>query len=596
MNKDISLSWNLDELYKHYDDPALAADFSKADDLLKNLSSYRERINSLAPSELHDLIKQWEDLAIIFDKIGLFAGLSEAIHIGDAETIRFTKKIHEEILKRSTQLLFIEVELSRLSEERWQAHRQADILKPYAKTLEKLYQLSKHTLSEAEEKILAEKRQTSYNALEHLYSITTNTLEIVWDNTTLTLEQLISKFSDPEAAVRKKAAQVLHKTLESNSKTTPAILNFFVQDKSIEDKLHHYDAPEASRYLNEDVESETVRAMVTAINSRHDLVTRYYKLKQQILGAEKLYWWDRYAPLPETKSEITVDQAKAMVKESFGNFTPELATIVGRLYDSGHIDWLPSSSKRGGAFCAFGGSQHDPYVLMNFDNKPRDVMTLAHELGHAVHDVLARDANVFFQTHPSLALAEIASTFGESLLFDKLMSDQTLNTKDKIALLMANVEDRFATVFRQAAMFQFEQQLHHRRAVEGELSKEQIDALWHETMKKPFEGALEYTDEHKNTWMYVTHVFEWPFYVFTYAYAQLCSLALYQQYKEKGQEFVPTYLNILKAGGSLSPKDNLAQAGLDIQKAEFWQSGLKVIEDSIVELEELVKINSDMTT
>lgn len=278
-----------------------------------------------------------------------------------------------------------------------------------------------------------------------------------------------------------------------------------------------------------------------------------------------------------------------MVLDAYREFSPEIAEVAKLMMDKQHIDWLPSKTKGGGAFCAYGGKSSYPYVLLNYTNKPRDVMTLAHELGHATHDVLANKENVFLEVHPSLALAEIASVFGEILLYEKLIKSDELSKQDRIALIMSFIEDRFATVFRQVTMFQFEQALHKKRREEGELPREEIDELWDSVMRKPFGDTLVFTPEHKNTWMYVGHIFHVPFYVYSYAFAQLCVLALYKQYLEKGKDFVPTYLQILRSGGSLSPKDNLARAGLDITHTNFWLDGLEVLKDSVDELDQLVK-------
>lgn len=583
----MTTNWQLTELYKESSDPKIEADFQHAQTKIETLKNYRNKIAGLSSKELLKLLTDWEETAIILEKIGLFAGLLESTNVGVDAVTRFNKQVEERTITLGKELIFIEIELAAIDDARWQEHLNAPELQPYHKFLEKVYRQAQYTLTEAEEKILAEKSQTSWHALTHLYSITTDTLPIDWEGKSVTLEELLNKFHDAEPAIRKQAAMVLHTSLAKNDRTTPAILNSLIQDKKISDGLRHYDYPEQARLMGDDVEKETVQALIKAVNGSYQLVTDYYELKKKILGVEELYWWDRYAPLPETKATIEQAEAQRMVIDAYQQFSPEMATIAQEMIDTGHIDWLPSPTKRGGAFCAYGSKGTYPYVLLNYVASPRDVMTVAHELGHAIHDVLADRENRYFQTHPSLALAEIASVFGETLLFEKLVNGN-LAKNDKISLLMSFVEDRFATVFRQITMFQFEQQLHAKRRTEGELSKEAIDTLWHETMQAPFAKALTYTDEHKNSWMYVHHLFHWPFYVYSYSFAQLCVLALYRQYKEQGQAFVPKYLEILKAGGSLSPKDNLARAGLDLADPNFWKDGLSVINQSIDQLRALV--------
>ncbi len=585
MNK--QMTWDLSSLYKSQTDAALAKDWQRAKELVDQLGLFRGKVTQLKTGEFLPLIQTWEELSIIIHRINLYAGLLESTHVNVAEVTRFVKTTEEQTVTITNEILFLDVELSQLTQKQWQALLSEPDLQPYHHFIEKLAQQAKHTLSEIEEKILNEKGQTSQQALLHLYSVTTDTLAAEWDNETITLEELLSKFHSPSAEIRKKAGLTLYQTLKKNDKTTPAILNTLIQDKTITDRLRHYDYPEQSRYYGDDVDKETVEAMLEAVTSSYGLVHEYYELKKKILGQSTLYWWDRYAPLPDIKTKIDLETAKAMVLNAYEHFSPELAEIITRLIKTEHIDWLPSPTKRGGAFCAFGGPTSDPYVLMNYTENPRDVMTLAHELGHAVHDVLAAE-NTFFQTHPSLALAEIASVFGETLLFDQLMQGD-INKQDKIALMMSFIEDRFATVFRQATMFRFEQKLHAQRRASGELSKEEIDELWDSTMKEPFASSLNYTDEHRNSWMYVSHIFHWPFYVYSYAFAQLCVLSLYRQYQKEGRAFVPTYLAILKAGGSMSPKENLAQAGHDLSQPDFWKAGLVVIADQIEELRQLTK-------
>jgi oligoendopeptidase F len=588
MAKQPILTWNLTDLYLSIDDRAIVRDFSRTDRLIKQLVDYRGKIANLTPKEMFKLVTTSEELSLFFHKIGLFAGLLDATHVGVDAFTRFSKKIDEIIINKSQEIIFIDVELAHISDEKWEEFLTSEVLAPYRHHLEAVHRDAIHTLTEPEEKILSQKSQTSGTALAHLFEITTSTLEFPWVEGKITLDQLLTKFHDPDNEVRKKVARVLHKGLQSNTRTTPAIYNSLVQDKSISDQLRHYAYPEQSRFDHDEVDQETVTSLIEAVTSQSDSVEKYYELKRKILDIPQLYWWDRYAPLPVPEAKIAIEDAQTMVQSAYQEFSPELGEIVQKMYEYEHIDWLPSSTKHGGAFCASSSKNVYPYVLLNYTDTPRDVMTLAHELGHAVHDVLAQDNNVFLQTHPSLATAEIASVFGESLLFDKLLSSD-ISREDKIALLMSNIEDSFATVFRQITMFQFEQAVHTKRQAEGELSKEELDSLWQKTIKKPFGKAVRFTKEHTNTWMYIPHIINTPFYVYSYAFAQLCVLALVKQYKEKGTDFVPIYLNLLRAGGSLSPKDNLSQAGLDITQKEFWLTGLSLIEERIKQLEKLIE-------
>jgi oligoendopeptidase F len=586
---DLNTQWNLQDLYAGMDDPKIEADHKAAGELVEELKAYRDKVPSLSSDELLKLIHTKEELYKKLHRIGAFAGLLESTHVGDAEVTRFSKKMDERMIELQKEIIFIEVEFTRVDEKKWHEWLSALQLKEYELTLMHYQKEAKHVLTEAEEKVLAETSQTGWQALSHLFSITTNTLCMQWDDKQITLEEALTKLRDPDATTRKKAAMAIHTALKTNDKTTPAIFNSLVQDKSIRDRLRKYEYPEQSRLEGEDVDKATVDALISAVNESSTIVERYYALKKQILKTDQLYWWDRYAPLPKPIITISTDEAKQMVLDAFHAFSPEVHKIAEGMFEKRHIDWMPSETKRGGAFCQFGAYGEYPYVLLNFTSDLNDVMTLAHELGHAVHDVLAQDNNNWMNVWAPLAEAEIASTFAEMLLFDRLIESKDITKEDRIALLMGAIEDNFATVHRQIAMYEFERSIHVKRREEGELSKEQIDELWHEHIKKPFGDSLTWTDEHKNYWMYVSHIFNSPFYVYSYAFAQLCTLAIYQQYKEKGADFVPTYLQLLKTGGSKTPKDNLAQAGLDIDKPEFWSNGLAIISKYVDQLEAELK-------
>ncbi len=585
IEKPIRSQWKLTDLYHGMDDPTLSRDFKTAEDFIETLKTYRGKIVDLNSSQLLELITIAEKLSFCFHKIDLYAGMLESTHIGDPEVTRFAKKIDETITEKSKAIIFIPVELAQMDEETWHKHLNARELAPYKNYLTNLYLDAKHTLTEPEEKILTDKNQTSQQALQHLFKVTTDTLLFEWEGKSVPMAEVLHKLYDPSGQVRKKAALTLHQGLKTNDKTTPALYNALIQDKAINDRLRHYEFPEQARFMSDQVDKDTVLAMITAVKEARGVIADYYRLKKTILKLDTFYWWDRYAPLPQAETKFTIEQAKEMVIETFTRFSTDMGVISAEVFKREHVDWLPSPTKQGGAFCAFGGNNIYPFVLLNFTESLQDIMTVAHELGHAVHDVLAQENNVFYQTHPSLAVAEIASVFGESLLTEKLL-ESDITSQDRISILMEAIEGSFATVFRQVAMFEFEQQAHTKRAQEGELSKDQLDDLWHTIMQEGFNKELIYTEEHKNTWMYIPHIINTPFYVYSYSFAQLCVLSLYKLHKDRGTSFVPDYMKILKAGGSLSPKENLAQIGIDITQPTFWSNGLAVIKDYIARLEQ----------
>lgn len=582
--------WDLSELYTSPADATIEADFATCDQLITKLETYRGRVASLSSGELKELIIKQETIQILLYKLGEYASLLETTNTGVDAITRFTKSIDERTTVFAKRILFLGTELKDIDDSTWKKHLRSPDLKTYRHLIEIWQREAKHTLSEPEEKILADKSLTSWQALNHLFDITTDTLTIEWEGKEITLSEALNFLHNHQPDTRKKIALAIHKILKTNSKTTPAIYNTLIQDKKLGDATRGYAYPEQSRFNSDDVDKPTVEALIAAVNQNSTVVNKYYTLKKRLLGVDTLYWWDRYAPLPQPQKQYSIKQAQQMVLEAFTEFSPKLGQIVQRMYDEHHIDWLPSATKRGGAFCAFGVPVHLPYVLMNFTGSINDVLTLAHELGHAVHDVLAKENNPFSLAHPSLATAEIASTFGEELLVEKLITAPDISNQDKTALLMDRIEGNIATIHRQISMFQFEQAAHTERAKAGELSKEDLDNLWHNAIKKPYGDSLKWTDEHKNFWMYIPHIFHTPFYVYSYAFAQLCTLALVETYKETKDKpaFVTTYIDLLKAGGSMTPNDNLARANLDISRPEFWTKGIKAIESDIEELKRLI--------
>lgn len=582
-------NWDLSDLYQSIDDPAIKNDQKTAEKITRQIETHRLAVSKMSPGQFLRLIQTKEKLFVVMHRLSAYVELLASTHIGIDVVTRFEKGMDQFLIDIGQRILFIDVELAKIEPERWAIYQKDAHLKPYALTLVHSRRHAAHTLSEPEEKILAEKSQTSERALNHLFTVTTDTLTVTLNGKPVTVDEAIARLRHPEARTRKNAAVALHAALKTNNKTTHAIYNALIHDKAITDRLRRYTKSEQSRLDADDVDALSVQAMVAAV-SQSTAMTDYYRLKRRVLGVHRLYWWDRYAPLPQPKTTFSRDQAIALINESFGAFSAEFAAIVQKIVAANHIDWLPSPRKRDGAFCAYAAQGQLPYVLVNFTGTIDDVHTLAHELGHAVHAVLAGH-NTWLNVWPSLALAEIASTFGEQLLFDRLMSEPKLAKRDKISLLMHKIEGHLATVHRQVSMFEFEQMVHAQRAQGGELAKRELDELWHKIISKPFGDALEWTDEHKNFWMYIGHFFHTPFYVYSYAFAQLCTLALVQMYRESDHpaEFKKIYTSILKDGGSAAPKDILTRAGLDINRPDFWSQGLALIDTDIAELRKLVE-------
>ncbi len=324
--------------------------------------------------------------------------------------------------------------------------------------------------------------------------------------------------------------------------------------------------------------------MLASCVTHYDTVTRYYRLKRDILGYDTLYHYDRYAPMPwEEREPIPWECAKETVLRAYTAFSPALGEMVSRFFDKRWIDAEVRPGKRGGAFCAGIAPDWHPYVLTNYLGKPRDVMTLAHELGHGVHDLLAADQH-FLDYYPSLAAAETASVFGEMLTF-RLLLDQAASPRERLALLTGKIEDIFATVFRQTSMYRFEQHVHAARREQGELTTEAINALWQQDVQAMFGDAVTLGDGHELWWMYIPHFIHTPFYVYAYAFGQLLVMALYACYEREGPTFVPRYLDLLRQGGARCPADIVATAGIDISQRNFWEGGLHTIDALVAQAE-----------
>ena len=445
-----------------------------------------------------------------------------------------------------------------------------------------------HRLSEAEERILLEKSTTGREAFSRLFDEIINgatfTMELDGERTTMSESEILSRLYAPEREVRRAAAEGITAGLRERSRLFTFITNTLIYDKTVDDRLTHFATSEAARHLSDEVDSETVHTMLESCTAHYDTVARYYRLKRDILGYDILYHYDRYAPLPGAEQVVIPwEHAKDTVLRAYTAFSPALGAMVRRFFDERWIDAETRPGKRGGAFCAGIAPDWHPYVLTNFLGKPRDVMTLAHELGHGVHDLLAADQH-FLEYFPSLAAAETASVFGEMLTF-RLLLEETTSPRERLALLTGKIEDIFATVFRQTSMYRFEQHVHAARRERGELTTEAINAIWQQDIQAMFGDAVEMGDGHALWWMYIPHFIHTPFYVYAYAFGQLLVMALYACYEQQGPAFVPRYLDLLRQGGSRRPADIVAAAGIDISQRTFWEGGLHTIAELVAQAE-----------
>ncbi|HTE18294.1 MAG TPA: M3 family oligoendopeptidase, partial [Armatimonadota bacterium] len=367
--------------------------------------------------------------------------------------------------------------------------------------------------------------------------------------------------------------------MKEHSHVLTFIFNNLLQERATVNRLRSYDYPEQVRHESNELSPEVVQSMVDVCTDSYDVVADYYRLKRGLLGLDELTHWDRYAPIGDRTGQIPFAEAQATVLEAFADFTPRMREMAEPFFTRNWIDAEARQGKRGGAFCSYIVPEVHPYVFMNYTSRARDVMTLAHELGHALHGVLASE-NSYLNYYPSLPLGETASVFAEMLVFEKLQARMD-DPREKLSLLAGKIESSIATVFRQSAIYRFEQAAHRKRREEGEQTTEGYNELWQQTMQAMFGDALTLGEEHAWWWLYIPHIYHTPFYVYSYSFGELLVLALYARYKQEGEPFVQRYLDLLAKGGSQKPEEVLAQVGIDIREREFWQGGVDLLRDMV---------------
>ncbi len=480
----------------------------------------------------------------------------------------------------NNEIIFVELEWAAVPDEQAAALLADDRLAFCRHYLESARRYRPHLLTEPEERILSDKSLTASGAWVRLFSELTSAITVDLDEeTTVGLEQGLSLLMSPEREVRQAAAEAVSTALEPGLRTRAFVFNTLLVDKSIDDRLRHYPHWLADRNLSNEASDESVQALVDAVQARYDIPQRWYALKAQLLGLPKLADYDRMASVASADEEFGWTAARDLVLDAYASFSPDLATVAHRFFDEAWIDAPVRPGKRPGAFCAYTVPSQHPYLLLNWTGRRRDVLTLAHEMGHGLHAYLAREQGIFHQTTP-LTLAETASVFGETVTFGRLLA-ATSDPAARLALLAESLEGQIATVFRQVAMNRFEDRVHTRRRNEGELSVEQFNEAWEETQAAMLGDTVEITPGYRTWWSYIPHFMGTPGYVYAYSYGQLLALSVYRAYEQRGDEFVPQYLELLAAGGSRSPEDLGAIVGLDLADPEFWNGGLAIVAEQL---------------
>ena len=584
------IRWNLDDLYPEPAEARVDADLDAALERARAFAErYRGKLATLSGAELAAALDEYESIQEPAARAGAFAGLRFAADTAAAESGALLARVQEQGSQIRNALVFFELEWVALPEDEVRARLDEPALAERRHLLTSMRRYRPHVLSEPEERILEETANTGERAFGRLFDEILGaarfTVDVEGEPRQLSEEETLSLLYDPDRDKRAAAAAGLTEGLREHSRVLAFIFNTLVQAKASEDRLRSYPDPMDARNLANEIDGNSVRALMAACERGHPMVQRYYRLKGRLLGLDRLVDYDRYAPIGEATGERSFDEARRIVLDAYRDFSPQMAEVAGRFFEERWIDAELRAGKRGGAFSASTVPSAHPYVLLNYTGNLRDVMTVAHELGHGVHQYLARDQGLFEQDTP-LTTAETASVFGEMLVFRRLMKEES-DPKVRLALLCGKIEDAFATVFRQVVMTRFEEKLHAARRDEGELPMPRINELWLEANGPMHGDAVELSEDYAWWWLYIPHFVHSPFYCYAYAFGELLVLALVRQYDEQGAAFVPKYLELLGSGGSASPPELLARVGLDITDPGFWEGGLALLEEMVAEAEQL---------
>jgi len=586
----VGVSWDLSDLYAGPDDPQIEVDLDRAEAEAEAFAErYRGRMAELDATELSRAVDELEALNEHAARAGIYAGLLFAADTSLPRHGALMQHVQERSSQIKNALIFFDLEWVAVDPGRADALLADPALSRRRHLLAGVRRYRDHVLSEAEERILEETANTGRRAFGRLFDemLASMRFRIEGDDGEISLgeEEVLARLYDPDRDTRRTAAESLTQGLVENARPLGFIFNTLVQDKAVDDRLRSYPRAIDARNLANEIDGASVESLLSACVARYPLVARYYRLKARLLGLDQLEDYDRYAPIGSETGNRSFDEARDIVLAAYGDFAPEMADITRRFFDERWIDAELREGKRGGAFCASTLPSLHPYVLLNYTGNLRDVMTVAHELGHGVHQSLAARQGLFEQDTP-LTTAETASVFGEMLVFRRLMKDES-DPKIRLGLLCGKLEDAFATVFRQVAMTRFEASLHDERRSAGELPLERINELWMAANQPMFGDSVHLSENYAWWWLYIPHFVHSPFYCYAYAYGELLVLALLRRYDEEGEAFVPRYLDLLRAGGSDTPAALLARIGLDVTDPEFWDGGLALLDDLLTEAEEL---------
>lgn len=609
-SKDVEdVTWNIESLLEG---STVEVFLERAEALVEELESYRERVATLDSEGMLGLMNKQADLHEVVGRLGSYAGLRFSEDTSDPERGALMAKVQERTAPLASRLVFLDLEWAALEDSHVEDLLGDERLAFCAHHLRNVRRYRPHLLSEPEERVLAETSVAGGSAWVRLFSELTSAITVplrtdiaveaglagvagvadpdlsdasgntgmTFDRgdqatTTVGLEQGLALLQHPKREVRSAAAEAVTAGLAPGLRTRAFIFNTLLLDKSVDDRLRAYPNWLSSRNLSNEVQDDSVSALIEAVVSRYELPQRWYALKAKVLGLDRLADFDRMASVASDEKLVEWNDATRIVLDAYGSFSPAMAEIASRFVDESWIDAPTRPGKQPGAFCAYTVPTHHPYVLLNWTGRTRDVATLAHELGHGLHAWLAREQGIFHQSTP-LTLAETASVFGETITSNALLAELE-DPGDRFSLLASTLEDSIATVFRQVAMNRFEDAVHTERRDQGELSVDRFGELWAQSQGEMLGDSVEITDGYRTWWSYIPHFMGTPGYVYAYAYGQLLALSVYAKYEEHGADFVPDYLRLLSAGGSMAPSDLGRIVGCDLEDPSFWDAGLDIV-------------------
>ncbi|HWO81705.1 M3 family oligoendopeptidase [Gaiella sp.] len=579
------VAWDLSDLFEGIDDPRIDEEIARAEaDAAAFRERYHGKVAELDATGLAAAVAEHERIESAVVRPLTFAHLVFATNMAEPARGALVARLGEKAASLETQLLFFALEWAATPDEVAEQLLADAALDDWRHHLQSLRKFRPYLLSEPEERIVTEKGVSGVSAWSRLYEEQIGALRVPLDGDELSLEIAMSRLYDADRDTRRTAAEAITEALGPGLRTRTFVFNTILLDKSIDDRLRGYPSWISSRNLANETTDEAVDALIEATTSRYDVAQRYYRLKARLLGLDALDHYDRFAPVSTDTAKTPWDEARRIVVDAYSEFSDEAGEIVSRFFDDNWIDGPVRPDKRTGAFCATTVPGVHPYVLMNYTGDRRSILTLAHELGHGLHGVLAQPLGLFNSSTP-LTTAETASVFGEALTFDVLLAGED-DPRRRLDLLTGRIEDAIATTFRQIAMNRFEHAVHTERRGQGELAPERIGELWLEVQDELFADSVS-TAGYAPWWSYIPHFTGSPGYVYAYAYGYLFSLAIYRRYVQEGDAMVEPYLELLRAGGSRSPEELARIVGLDLTDPAIWASGIDALSEELDEAERL---------